>query len=220
MANDDQQPDIYSFRTKEDASSESAALDEALLDTVNGIAQSLRDEERSLRKGALLRRRRQIAIFGSIFVATVAVPLFLLSYPHQFQELATEWTEAPKEKDTRAVDEKLLNSLRATNTFDDPRLRSGNFTMLLPRGFEWQVKLLALGNRRYRLTSKRNLNSLGIYELQGDRLVMVEPDDKRLTEFQWLITNRDSLELVAEPPARKTSSTYLGTALSRNLESE
>ena len=75
MINDDQQPDIYSFPGKEAASSESEALDDALLDAVDGIAQSLRDDERSMREQERLRRQRQLLIFGAIFFAIIAVPL-------------------------------------------------------------------------------------------------------------------------------------------------
>ncbi|NOZ40743.1 MAG: hypothetical protein GXP24_11030 [Planctomycetes bacterium] len=245
MTNDDQQPDIYSFPAKEEASSESAALDDALLDAVDGIAQSLRDDERSMREQERLRQQRQLLIFGAIFLAVIAIPLVLLSSPQASQnsveEIATkvprtrtpsaEITNAPRARTPRPQsprpqsprkDDKVqLNQPGQANTYGDPRLRSGYYTMLLPRGFKWQVKLLALDKKRYRLTSKhRNLNNLGFYELQGNLLVMVEPDDKRLTEFQWLITGNDSLELVAEPPARKTGATYLGTALTRNPESE
>ena len=230
MSNDDQQPDIYSFPGKEAASSESAALDDALLDAVDGIAQSLRDDERSMREEEKLRRQKQLLIFGAIFFAAVAVPLVLLSLPQSSQkpleEIATkaprtrtpsaEIAQATQAKTPREVGEVLLNQSGKANSHDDSRLRSGHYTMLLPRGFKWQVELLALGQKRYRLKSKRGLNNLGIYEVQANLLVMVKPDDKRLTEFQWLITSNDSLKLVGEPHARKTGATYLGTTLTRN----
>ncbi len=230
MTNDDQEPDIYSFPGKEAASSESAALDDALLDAVDGIAQSLRDDERSMREQERLRRQRQLLIFGAIFLAAVAVPLVLLSLPQSSQEPleeiatkaprartpAAEIAQATQVKTSRKVDEVQLNQWGQANTHDDSRLRSGHYTMLLPRGFKWQVELQALGHKRYRLKSKRGLNNLGIYEIQGNLLVMVKPDDKRLTEFQWLITDNNSLKLVAEPHARKTGATYQGTTLTRN----
>ncbi len=234
MTNDDQQPDIYSFPGKEAASSESEALDDALLDAVDGIAQSLRDDERSMREQERLRRQRQLLIFGAIFFATVAVPLVLLSLPQSSQkpleEIATkaprtrtpaaEIAQATQAKTPRKVGEVQLNQSGKANSHDDSRLRSGYYTMLLPRGFKWQVELIALGEKRYRLISRCGLNNLGIYEIQDNLLVMVKPDDKRLTEFQWLITDNNSLKLVAEPPAGKTGGNYLGTTLTRNPESE
>ncbi len=223
MTNDDQQPDIYSFPGKEAASSESIDLDDALLDAVDGLAQSLRDDERSMREEERLRRQRQLLIFGAIFLAVVAVPLVLLSLPQSAHKPIAEKpvaektaTRASRTKTPRNVDEVQLNQPRQTNSRDDSKLRSGYYTMLLPRGFKWQVELQALGQKRYRLKCIRNLNNLGIYEIQGNLLVMVKPDDKRLTEFQWLITRNDSLKLVAEPPARKTGGNYLGTTLTRN----
>ena len=230
MINDDQQPDIYSFPRKEAASSESAALDDALLDAVDGIAQSLRNDERSMREEERLRRQKHLLIFGAIFLAAVAVPLVLLSLPQSAQKPveeiaskaprtrtpAAEIAQATQAKSPRKVDEVQLNQPGKAHSHDDSRLRSGHYTMLLPRGFKRQVELLALGEERYRLKSRRNLNNLGIYEVQGNLLVMVKPDDKRLTEFQWLITNNNSLKLIAEPPARKTGGNYLGTILTRN----
>ncbi len=44
---------------------------------------------------------------------------------------------------------------------------------------------------------------------------MVDPDDKRLTEFVWRIVDPDNLVLIEAPPASKTGSNYLGATLNR-----
>ena len=167
--------------------------------------------------------KEQLLIFGTISLPIIAVPLVLLSIPQSAEKPAVEKTvvekvatRATRTKTPRKVDEVQLNQPEQTHSRDDSKLRSGYYTMLLPRGFKWQVELQALGQKRYRLKCKRNLNNLGIYEIQGDLLVMVKPDDKRLTEFQWLITSNDYLKLVAEPHARKTGGNYLGTILTHN----
>ena len=44
---------------------------------------------------------------------------------------------------------------------------------------------------------------------------MVEPRDRRLTEFVWKLQADGRLTLVAEPDASKTGSSYLGATLVR-----
>ena len=47
------------------------------------------------------------------------------------------------------------------------------------------------------------------------KLAVVEPDDKRLTEFAWLVKDPNHLVLVESPPVAKIGSDYRGAVLSR-----
>lgn len=86
------------------------------------------------------------------------------------------------------------------------------WVMLLPAGFAHWVTLTPLGSDRYRL-EPRALNSSGMYEVQGNRLVIVEPNDRRLLGFEWEIQADGHLTLVGQPPLRETGSNYLGATM-------
>lgn len=213
MNNNDNRSKIYSFRTGEGSKSESELLDDALAEVVEDVAHSLQGEEEMLQQEATVRRNQRV----------VAGILVLLLF------LGTKMLLTPSSQtETTSVEKPLVAGTRASADSPDndfvpiveSLLKTGNFRMQLPRGFEWEVRLIALGDRQYRMISKRQLTMLGVYELQGNRLIMVEPDDKRLTEFQWIVSSNDNLELIAEPPATKTGAQYLGTTLSRKTEPE
>jgi hypothetical protein len=53
----------------------------------------------------------------------------------------------------------------------------------------------------------------GIYELRKDKLVVVEPVDKRLTKFVWRVESRDDMILIRS--SRKTGADYTGAILKR-----
>ncbi len=91
---------------------------------------------------------------------------------------------------------------------------SGDWLLTLPAGFEHQVVLTGLGRNQYRLTPPR-LNMSGVYELRGSGLHLVEPNDPRMTGFQWKAQDQDSLLLHEEPPAGKTGAKYTGATLKR-----
>jgi RNA polymerase sigma factor (sigma-70 family) len=90
---------------------------------------------------------------------------------------------------------------------------TGEWLMHLPAGFTHQVHLTAAGPERYRLAPDR-LNSSGVYELQGDRLVIVDPNDRRLLGFEWQ-ADRAGFVLVGQPAVEKTGANYLGATLRR-----
>jgi hypothetical protein len=91
---------------------------------------------------------------------------------------------------------------------------SGSWQLTLPAGFQDTVAISREGIRCYRLW-KPGLNINGIYEVRGDHLVMVVPNDPRLTEFVWHIDDADHLTLVEEPPASKTGASYRTATLKR-----
>lgn len=109
----------------------------------------------------------------------------------------------------------------------DRRKLSGTWRLSLPAGFKHQVSLTPLGRNRFRLAPRR-LNMSGIYELRGNELSMVEPNDSRLlgpdpprtadavpTRFVWRVGNGKTLRLVEEPPAGTTGARYTGATLTR-----
>ncbi len=86
--------------------------------------------------------------------------------------------------------------------------------MHLPAGFMHRVTLTHLTGERYRLDPEL-LNNSGVYEVQGDRLVIVEPNDRRLLGFEWEIHPEGHLTLVGQPPLSQTGSDYLGAVMVR-----
>jgi hypothetical protein len=84
--------------------------------------------------------------------------------------------------------------------------------MQLPAGFVHEVSVTPLGGDRYRL-EPRQLNSSGVYEVRGGRLVIVEPNDRRLLGFAWEIHPDGHLTLVDQPPTEKTGVNYLGAVM-------
>jgi len=225
MAREKRQRDIVSYEEGARAA-ESAALDDALLDAVDGIAHSLREEERAAQKADQMRRQRVNLNIGlAVALIAIAVPLVLFSSPRLFQADGEQKTATEPPPQTASPPQVVAKPPNIPPTASDAPdasvvLLPGNFTMRLPKGFEWQIRIQSLGNNQYRMLSDRNLNTHGVYALQGNRLVMLKPVDERLTEFEWQITNSDALELVEEPPTRKTGAKYLGTTLIRNPESE
>ena len=91
---------------------------------------------------------------------------------------------------------------------------AGKWEMTLPAGFKHPATLVALGDQRFRIEDTPP-NFRGVYERTGDRLAVVEPTDKRLTEFVWQIQSDDSLLLIESPPTGKIGSDYRGATLKR-----
>lgn len=88
----------------------------------------------------------------------------------------------------------------------------GSWRMYLPAGFEHAIVLKPLGDNRYRL-EPGSLNSSGVYEVRGDRLVLVEPREPHLKGFEWSIRSPYFLTLTGQ--ASNTGSDYLGAVLFR-----
>ena len=92
----------------------------------------------------------------------------------------------------------------------------GEWEITLPAGFIRRLSILHLDGARYRIS--RSGNSSGIYELRGDKLVVVEPDDKRLTEFVWHVEDPNRMVLIESPAVSKVGSDYRGAILKRVSE--
>jgi hypothetical protein len=91
---------------------------------------------------------------------------------------------------------------------------TGGWRMFLPAGYQHEITLTPTGPNQYRLAPAR-LDSSGIYELRGSRLVMAAPTDPRLLGFEWEMRGEEHFVLVAQPPLAKIGSNYLGAVLRR-----
>ena len=54
----------------------------------------------------------------------------------------------------------------------------------------------------------------GIYQWRGDRLVVVQPDDKRMDGLTWKWQD-GRLTVISEPAGTPTGSSYLGSKMER-----
>jgi beta-lactamase regulating signal transducer with metallopeptidase domain len=90
---------------------------------------------------------------------------------------------------------------------------SGTWQLRLPSGYQHTVTFERLDELHYRLTPS-HFALAGIYELRGERLVIVEPDDRRLTEFEWLVESPQQLRLL-EPAVAENGGRYRGAVLLR-----
>jgi beta-lactamase regulating signal transducer with metallopeptidase domain len=97
---------------------------------------------------------------------------------------------------------------------DGTLILTGNWMMHLPAGFDRQVKLERIDQGHYRFLP-RGLSMSGVYVLNGDRLTMEKPNDRRLTEFQWEIRESNRLVLVAQPSRSKIGANYLGATMAK-----
>lgn len=94
---------------------------------------------------------------------------------------------------------------------------SGSWRLLLPAGFEHQVTITSLDDNRYRL-EPRSLNMSGVYEVRGDRLVLVKPREERLKGFEWSVRSPFLMTLVGE--ASNTGATYRDAVLFRSNDTQ
>jgi hypothetical protein len=92
---------------------------------------------------------------------------------------------------------------------------AGRWLLTLPAGYQYRITLEAVGENRYRFPS---LAFAGVYELKGQKLVMVEPVDKRMTIFDWTINNVNNLTLTDETGA--SGARYVGATLGRQIDWE
>jgi hypothetical protein len=83
----------------------------------------------------------------------------------------------------------------------------------MPAGATFRVRLLPLADGRYRLMNARLFS--GVYEFRDGHLAVVEPVDRRLTEFAWKVLDADTLVLAQSPPVRKIGADFTGATLRR-----
>jgi hypothetical protein len=219
-------PSSIPINNTEEISDEASRLNEALSEAVDEVAQSLRDDERKSREESSPNRLHLFAIlFSSIAVITITFLALSWALAFSYRVLFEETGEQVASKQPEAIqaseDTGLTERLEAPEqSIDIGPLQTGKYTMRLPKDYQWQVLLVPLEDKKFRLTSNRALNHLGIYERRENLLVMINSDDERLTEFQWRILSRTRLILVEEPSTRKTGATYLGTELTYSQEQE
>jgi hypothetical protein len=195
MNSERERPQFLRTPAAEAEAKEDRALDSALQDAAQELAASLRRDESQ-------RRHRQMGLaWIPIGVAALVLVIVFFFLPRGLRD-APPATSTPQPPFVPAPSA-------------NAELHPGEYLMRLPRGAEWQVSLLALEENRFQLTSIRNLNSEGIYILRGQRLIMEEPEDPRLTEFQWLVMGADQLRLIVDPSAAKTGGNYVGTTMER-----
>jgi hypothetical protein len=92
---------------------------------------------------------------------------------------------------------------------------SGTWQLALSARHQYMITISKEGKDRYQL-AKPGLNFDGLYELRGDRLVMIKPRDPRLTGFVWQLDDSNDMTLVGEPPIGKTGASYLTATLKRS----
>jgi RNA polymerase sigma factor (sigma-70 family) len=89
---------------------------------------------------------------------------------------------------------------------------TGNWVMVLPAGFRYEVNMRRLAPDRYALENAVRFS--GTYERRRDRLVMVEPAGRGEGGFEWEIAE-DCLILIKQRPVEKLGSDYRGATLKR-----
>lgn len=102
---------------------------------------------------------------------------------------------------------------RYGNRYIFPSQLSGTWEATMPKGFVRPVTVTHLEEDRFLMTSGGSVFN-GIYQWRGDRLVVVQPDDKRMTGLIWKLQN-GRLTLIGEPAGKPTGSSYLGTNMER-----
>ncbi len=96
------------------------------------------------------------------------------------------------------------------NAFSGPDL-AGSWSANLPGGAKQPTTLRALGQDQWLIQSRASVFS-GVYQFVDGQLTVIQPDDKRMTGLIWRWDDRQ-LVLIAEPPAKPTGASYLGTVL-------
>lgn len=102
---------------------------------------------------------------------------------------------------------------RYSNRYIFPTQLSGAWEATLPKGAVRTVTLTHLEEDRFLLTSGGSVFN-GVYQWQGDRLVVVQPDDKRMLGLTWKWQD-GRMTLIAEPAGKPTGSSYVGTKMER-----
>ncbi|PQO25100.1 hypothetical protein C5Y96_26730 [Blastopirellula marina] len=99
-----------------------------------------------------------------------------------------------------------------------PSQLSGAWEATLPSGFVRTVTLIHLEENRFLLKSGGSVFN-GVYQWQSDRLVVIQPDDKRMKGLIWKWDD-GNMTLIGEPPGNPTGSSYLGAKMERLEKTE
>ena len=89
----------------------------------------------------------------------------------------------------------------------------GEWLRTMPGGHELDIAIHAVADDQVIIATGRNLG--GRYRIQGDRLVIVEPSDKRMASLTWHIKNLNEIILIDAPSAASVGSDYTGATLTR-----
>ncbi|MDP6442718.1 MAG: hypothetical protein QGG36_09210 [Pirellulaceae bacterium] len=99
---------------------------------------------------------------------------------------------------------------RASLTVGRPPSLQGDWNLEMTAGFVRTARILDMGDSRYRVLSGGVL--AGVYELEKDRLVVVQPDDDRMLGLIWR-WDGEKLLLIDEPANHPTGASYVGAVL-------
>ncbi|MEN6406011.1 MAG: protein kinase [Thermoguttaceae bacterium] len=99
-----------------------------------------------------------------------------------------------------------------------PTSLAGGWVLTLPSQTQHHATISNAGEGRYLLRTGGNMT--GVYQLRGDKLAMLEPQDQRLTEFVWQVENPNQMVLIESPPIGKTGAEYRGAMLKRTSMSD
>ena len=87
---------------------------------------------------------------------------------------------------------------------------AGTYEIQFPAGAVREISILKLGDGNYRLQGGGVLN--GIYQVKGDKLLVVQPDDPRMLGLAWR-KQTATWKLFREPVGTPTGSSYVGATL-------
>jgi hypothetical protein len=91
----------------------------------------------------------------------------------------------------------------------------GEWLLTLPAGFEYSATIEPTGTAgEYRVKSKA-VNLCGVYRLEGQRLTVTEPTNKKLKGLVWDVLNNNALMLIEQPIPSPVSADYRRATLTR-----
>lgn len=102
----------------------------------------------------------------------------------------------------------------------EARMLEGRWLLTMPAGFEYDAVLepaVEYGLLRLKCGAT---NHTGLYEVRGNRLVVVQPENLYLRGLAWEVKNKNSLVLVEQPNTAQVGSDYRGATLGRQKSVE
>lgn len=90
---------------------------------------------------------------------------------------------------------------------------TGEWEMTLPGGMKYKSPILRMDAQSWQIPNIAGAS--GIYEFQGNALVMLQPDNDRSAKVMWWFENSGKLVLIQAPPVSRTGSDYTGAVLQR-----
>lgn len=90
---------------------------------------------------------------------------------------------------------------------------TGEWEMTLPGGMKYKSPILRMDAQSWQIPNIAGAS--GIYEFQGNTLVMLQPDNDQSVKVMWWFENSGKLVLIQAPPVSRTGSDYTGAILQR-----